>query len=326
VAKPRPAGRNIFFAVDAGKVSRVKEYFAAGDADINDSRDITSHVSEYIAGQVIDFASSDNLNVLITRTDDNAKVMYSYEYIWSEGQKLQAAWSKWEFSREVVHAFFKNERLYLIKATDNEYWLEYIDFGELREAAGIPVFLDSKTEVSGINTTIVLPYPAYDEDETIVVQGAGCPNPGLTVPVDFTTGNTVELREDMGGGTVITGGRFMSLYEPTDPVVKDQNGAAITIGSLILNEMIFSYRDTGYLKVSVESPYRDTYDLVFEGREFGSPTTLLGEPAVQSGTMAVPVCDEMDHVDIIVSSDSHMPLTVLDIEWAGQFNKFGQRI
>jgi len=159
-----------------------------------------------------------------------------------------------------------------------------------------------------------------------VVQGTGCPNPGLTVPINFTAGNTVELREDMGGGEVTVGVRYESLYEPTNPIVKDQKGTPITTGTLTVADFVFAYENTGFLRVDVESPYRDTHTLQFEGREFGSPSTILGEPAVQDGLMQVPVCDSMDNINVKVRSNSHLPMTILDIEWKGQFNKFGQRI
>lgn len=66
--------------------------------------------------------------------------------------------------------------------------------------------------------------------------------------------------------------------------------------------------------------------LRFTGRFVGNPNSVVGVPAIVDESYTIPYRDNADYGEIELYSDSHLPLTLMDIEWQGQYTKRGQRI
>jgi hypothetical protein len=177
-----------------------------------------------------------------------------------------------------------------------------------------------------VNTTFTVPYDIDDIDNYLVVQGAGCPHPGLRVQVEDLTAGTITLDTDMNGGTVYLGRKYTSNYDPTTPFVRDNAGVKIGSGKLTIKNFVVHFDETGYFKAIVTDDHGYSAEVEFTGRTLGAPTNLIGEPTVVDGSFKVPYKKNADTSQLRIQSDSHKPFYLLEMEWSGQWKKKGQRI
>lgn len=328
-ASPVPAGRNIFFAINYGNYTGIREFYTADSVDINDSRPITQHVLKYIEGGVKFMASTSNFDTLLVQAEDRKK-LYVYEYIWVDDRKAQSSWSTWILPDDVYYFFFVESVVYIVSRTDDSYILEKLDLNaQFDTEMEYQVKLDRKVYITGVNTTVVNPVPHIDNiDDLVFVQGEGCPYPGMRAMVqEYDSGtNTVTFTTDLGGGTLIAGLRYRSAYRPTMPIVKDQDGVKVGTGRLVVSKFFVNCRETGAMDARVISKYRDDAVFRFTGRTVGNPNSVVGVPAIVSEAYTIPYRDNIENGEIEIYTDSHTPLTVMDIEWIGQYTKRGQRI
>lgn len=326
-AAPVSAGRNIFFPFKYGTYVGLREFFTEGGEDINDSRSITQHVLQYINGNPTQLVSTTNFNKLIVRTDADAGTVYIYEYVWLDRQKAQSSWSTWTFSRDVQHMFFVDNLLYLITKEGTSYEMYTLDLDDTPDVGpGYRVMLDELIVETGVTTTFSVPYSIDDIDNYVAVQGTGCPTPGMRAPIASYSSGTVTLSETVSGGTIHFGRKFTSRYIPTSPFVRDQNGVKIGSGKLVIKQYVVHFDDTGYFKAIVTDEYGYSAEVEYNGRVLGSPDNVIGEPSIVDGSHAIPYKKNADNSTLEIQSDSHLPLSMLEMEWIGQWRKKGRRI
>jgi hypothetical protein len=330
-ATPAPSGRNVFFSINYDNYTGVREFYAEGLDDVNDARPITQHISEYIPGKVRQLASTsnfDNLIVLSTGNEaqDVSKALFIYEYLWVDDQKAQSSWSMWSYSDELVYVLFDQNVVYMVmKDSTGRHYLVRMSLSRLADkATTYTVHLDNKVSVENVNMTVAIPYDSTDR-EMVIVQGEDCPNPGMTVEATWNQNNAT-LKRDMLGGTVIVGERYLSRYQPTMPMAKDADNVKIGTARLSLKNILISVRKTGYIKVQKLSKYAATKFIEFSGRILGAPDNMVGRPAVSDATVTYPFNDKSDYGQLEICSNSHLPLSILDIEWTGQYTKKGKRM
>ena len=117
---PVGAGNSVFFATKSGSYAGVREFFTRDDTEIKDAVDITSHVPEYLTGNIREFAASSNEDMLVALTTSNKKECYVYKWYNSSQERLQSSWSKWTFSKSIASVAFNNADLYFT-FTDGSY-------------------------------------------------------------------------------------------------------------------------------------------------------------------------------------------------------------
>jgi len=326
-ARPVPSGRNIFYSIDRGPFSGVREFYAEGAADVNDSRDVNDHVPRYITGTLNLFASADNFNVLLGRSQDDANQLYLYEYFWQNNQKRQSSWSQEEYAHPVEHMFFINDTLYVIQRRPDGWHLLKRPIDSVNDTGlDFHVHLDDKRVHTGVDRTLSIGDAGYSENTHIVVQGAGCPNPGLPAFVESVGSTQIVLRDSMNSGTVFVGRRYKARYRPTMPIVKDEQGQEIEAAQFRVKDMNFIFIDSGPMDALIESPYYDDTIIEQSNRILNDVNNQIGRPVIIDGVFTVPVIDDPAQVEVEVSSDSYLPLTLTEIEWNGSYRKRGRRI
>lgn len=326
-ATPVGAGANIYFTFTYGDYVGVQEYFVEGTSDTNNARTITTNVNQYLKGKSIQLISSTNFNKLCVRTTDNLKEVYLYEYIWQNNQKVQSSWSKMIFNKDLVQAFFRNSILYIITKDGTKF--ELIDMNlDNAVDTGLPykVHLDEKIVRTGVNTTFTIPYDVDDIDNYRCIQGAGCPNTGLPVKILSESSGTVTLNSDMNGGTVYFGRAYNCKYVPTNPYVKDADGNKI--GNIIhkIKSFILQFVNTGNLTCTVTDTFGYSAEFKFIGRYIGSPNNLVGQPALDAGIFKIPFKKDITKGTLTITSDSHLPLGIINIDWIGDYRTRSKHI
>jgi len=337
-AKPVPAGRNVFFATNHGRFTGVREFYTEGNTDINDTRPITQHVKEYMLGRVARLIASSNYDMLLVQTTQETNTVYVYQYIWQDNEKVQAAWHKWIMPDSVEFTFFDEELIYFItKDGADNYNLIRMSL-DVYPNSGIeyPVYLDMRFDVPDLYTAFFLPYPELRFYPLVVVQGEDCPNPGMTVPIteielhpdqDTYPGQYVaRLKYDLGGGSAVVGASYLSEYRPTMPFVKDKDGVVVGTAKLKVRQFLISLNNTGHIIGKLLSKYGDGEPVEFQGRIVGAIENVVGVTSISEEQFVMPFREQTDRADYIVYTDRHLPMTLLEIEYVGQYSKSGTRI
>ena len=150
---PVGAGNSVFFNTVGGNFSGVREYYTDGETEIKDATLITSHVPEYLSGNVRKMAASTNEDMLICLTSAVKSEAYIYKWYNSNNERLQSSWSKWMFDKNVADVTFNNSDLYI---TFEDGSFEKMDLTSEAPEISFVVTNDIKadlTPVAAINTT-----------------------------------------------------------------------------------------------------------------------------------------------------------------------------
>lgn len=330
-AKPVGAGRNVFFANTFGSYTGIREFFVEGGTDINDSRSVTQHVKKYLLGTVSKLSSSSNYDTLFVQTTDDAKVLYWYQYIWTDTEKIQSSWSTVTLPEDVAYTFFEEEIVYIVMRNGDDFYLTRMSLDvQNSEGIGYHVHTDLRFDVLGVSQAFILPYDFLNDHTLIAVQSTGCPNPGLSVPIDSIvldgSDYVVNLKADMFGGDIIVGVAFRSEYQPTMPIIKDKDGVQVGTGKLVVSKFIVSIEDTGEINGQSISVYGDGEPVKFTGRIVGAPDNQVGIQPLASTQFHLPFGQSVELAEVTFWTESHLPMTLLDIEWEGQYTKRGKRV
>ena len=211
-AKPAQSGKYVYFASKRGVWSGMWEYFVDSDTDTNDASEITSHVPEYINGEVTNIQASSNEDMLILQSSNDAQAFYVYRYYWQGREKLQASWSRWVFDGDVIGVSFNLADIYILIKRGTNLFLERINLS-VDDATGytdgkFSVHLDRRVrlETSGLTTV-----PYTDSNTIYIAQDGGI------IPLSSVAGKL------SAGEVVFAGIPFTFKYQFSEPVPKINN-------------------------------------------------------------------------------------------------------
>ena len=345
--QPVSAGKFAYFAQARNNNTAIREYFADDDTLTNDGLDITVSVQTLIptnAYQIVSNTTEDTLVVLTSDTADsqtapytsgtavaptNADTMFVYKYFFDRGEKVQTAWAKWEFSGVKILGVMSLESfLYVMAAEGTNTKLFKIDLRNLKDTTlGHGVYLDLKTSVTGTydsatdKTTFTSPYGA--RTGLIAVDRTN----GANYTATNTTGSTYTIA---GNHTALfIGVPYSSVYRLSTQYVRENTGrglVAITSGRYQIRNISFNFENSGFFQVEVTPNNRDKSTTIMNGYVIGTSSSLVGQPAISSGTLRVPVqCRNTEFV-MDIKSNSHLPVYIADAEIEGYYHSRSRRI
>lgn len=339
-ARPVGAGKNVYFAVQRGENTGVREYYVQPDTLITDAADCTAHVPKYIPKNVTRLAASSNEDILVALSEQTPNVLYLYRYYWSGDEKLQSAWSKWVFSPTTVilDVGFIESQMYLTVSRPNGVFLEVISLDAGRaEYDGSPlVHLDRRVSLEQCSpvyvngtTQLTLPYTPETGEEIVVVsvQNNNMLVVGQVIP-HTRVGRNIQVQGTLTLGAI--GVRYAFRYKLSPLLVREQAAGGgmqpVQSGRLQVRNVAFTYANTGNFRVEVTPLARETYTYGFSGITLGQANAILGRPVVSEGQFTVPVMSKNDQVTIEIINDSHLPCAFLSAEWEGFFVRRSRRI
>lgn len=357
-AKPAVRGRNVYFAQSNGDFAGMREYYVVDSNNTLDAAEITGHVPKYIAGGITKIAACPNEDLLVCTTDSLDNIVYPYKFYWSGDQKLQSAWSKWEFDDtcKVLNADFIGNTLFLVNQYDDGVYLETIridpgwfdphtailddDNDEL--VNGYITLLDRRVEDGDCTieydaeldqTTITLPYAATGTPRVVVrANGEEGVIPGVIVPITSIDGADITVSGDFSEAPLWLGQVYEARHTLSEQVMKENGnggqseGTTVSGGRLQLRRMTVRHSKTGYYRAEVTPRYRDTGVFTFTGRVIGSGANRIDNVALETGTFTFPIMSKANQVKVDLVSDSHLPCHFLSIDWEGTFTIRSQRV
>ncbi len=313
-AKPAAAGKYVYFASKRGAWSGMWEYFVDTDTDVNDANEISSHIPEYLDGEIINIQASSNEDMILAQTSNDAKAIYVYRYYWSGREKLQASWSRWVFDGDVIGFSFNRADITILIKRGNNLFLEKINLS-----------VDEATEYTTGKFSIHL-------DRRVILETGGLtaiPYTDSSVVYIDQTGKIIPLSDVAGklanSERVFAGVPFTFKYQFSEPVIKENN-KAITTGQLQLRNYAVVYNNTGFFKVTVAPERRTAYVRTFTGRVVGSAANILNVAAIESGTYRFGVLGKSSETTVTLESDSHLPCIFQSAEWEAFFHLRSRRM
>lgn len=344
-AKPGSAGRFVYFMVNRGGYSGVREYYVDRNTEVQEASDVTGHVPEYIPGDVFKIASSSNEDALVLLSAKEQDALYIYRYYWSDDEKIQASWSKWTVTEgaRVLNAEFIESDLYIVIERNDGVYLEVasIEPGYAEKDMPCGVHLDRlvssedcSIRASGDNTLITLPYTLDPSEEVqVVTAGGGTRSRGIVYdPVIKDQGSQTVLKvenEDLTSQPFYAGAVYEFRFRFSKLSLREQSGggsSTVNSGRTQLRKMNLQFSDAGYFKIEVTPFRRGTYTYIYSGRTIGSARSLIGEMSISDGTYKFPIMARNSEVTIDIVNDSFLPASMLSGEWEAYFTTRSERM
>lgn len=332
--KPVGAGQDLYFAVEKGGWTGVREYYVQPLTYTNDASDVTAHCPKYIptgAFRIIPSNSEDILFVLNTTTRNEVHV---YKYYWgSDDQKAQSSWSVWKFDSTdvILNGDVINNNLYLVIQRSDGIYLEVMNFqaGLTDSDMGILVHLDRKKKITGSYnattglTTWTLPYA--DSNIEAVLGGGFGTRKGVVLTVNRPSATTVTAIGDYSASGVYFGRPYTMLYRLSELYFKDLNDKSpITHYQMMLKNLELIYSKTAYIRIEVTPKMRDAYRYIYTGKEIGVST--IGSLAVEDGKLRAPVYSNTKDLKIDFINDTYLPCNLQSAEWEAVLSTLSRRI
>lgn len=351
------SGRSIFFAFDYGISSGISELYSDTYVDKKRAESRTDHVRGYITGSVRHMDTSPNIDTLLVLAGPE-NVIYTYNWLLSGDQLRQSAWGKWVFPEgtRVLYFQFLRDEVFLVMERPSGVYIESINMGEpLQYGLPFPIRFDNRAlarayynpstekwyvEPSGVFGPLdPLPplsfvlgqhgWPSeqgaeidmqFQEDYLGPGQGAWVTSQPLGDPLTLPTDGTGPYVE------VVAGLKYLASYEPSEPVVRSQDGRAIGTGRLTLGSMILNYEAIGSVLFRTISRWGEEKTQTFSGRFMGNAANMIGTAGVEEGQVSFGVRQRSDRVRVVIETDSHIPFRLRDIEYKGRYYNKGERI
>ena len=311
----------------SGIYSGIREYYVQDDSENEDAPQITSHVPEYIQGSVRQLVSSANEDTLICLTDAVGKLNECYVYRWynSDRERIQSAWSKWIFSKDIIHVSINNATLYFT-FSDGSY--EELDIrppvGTITYTDGTNNYTDEKREIlldhqKKLSSATTLDIAGLDVLYTATALSQFIDHRGRVIAIGNTAAEKQKVIDYINTGShvedgdntlnyVYAGEAYTFKYQLSEQVFKPDDKGSSRLARHQLRRMMFKYSDTGAFNVEVGTVGRDTKITAFTGRILGQTGNALGYAAtVDEGTLTVGLQSQAKEAKITITNNSHLP-------------------
>lgn len=230
--KPISSGDSVFFLVSKSGYSSLMEMNKTTISMNIRANDVSSHVPNYISSDIMQIVSSQRDNVVFLRSRSEKDTIYVYKHYGTETEKMQMAWSKWQFGMDIKSIFVFDKNLYL-------FGLRYDSSVPLEEFTFVNVWNDSHVWI----------------DETYWVDTEVLATPSFEL-LDIDSYNNNASFKDIG--TV----RYNSSIELSEWSLSDKSDKKELRGSLLMKTIQISSADDSNFYLSVEDKERNTSRLI----------------------------------------------------------------
>jgi hypothetical protein len=330
---PVLSGQSLFFGYSSGQYSQFREYIPTQQQDQFIDTIITAAAPKLIPSDVrrLTKASVDQQLAVLVESDRSAVYLYQY---YRQGQDLlQASWTRWSFTGDIVDISFVQDRMVLAMVRDGDTYLETMQLGVGRtESTGEAVSRLDRRTVSLVGTydrgtdetEFVLPYSFDDAAPmTLTAVGGGDYPAGSEFVPSSTVGASSILRVngDVEAQAMVAGETYNSFLELSRPYMKQDadRGASQILGSAqTVRGLHVALTNTAYLRAEISY--------------VGSPgaaeeylTDLLDvgnlEPGLtREGELRVGIHARVDEFSVKLINDTAAPSTITSGAWDIRLN------
>lgn len=346
ICEPQNAGSNLYFVVQSGEYTEVRELYVTDDAISTSATNITAHVPRYIPKNVRLLAVQNNLDFICCYSDETPNSLWVNQYKYSGNNKVQSAWGEWDFGSnttiidlEVIDHYLYAVYTYTeLLADDNTTTRTYIGRINIKDGdSGIadgfshPINLDFLEKITGVYdsntnaTTFTTTHPFLSEDTKDIfqiVKGNGWSDMGTYYengqPDNFvkTNGTTFVVTGDWTQGDTFLGIPYLQEFTFSLFVYKDSQGANLNVRNQIRN-MTISFTDTAYFQTYVKRAGDLIEDDVlpdlfntYTSRTLGADHFRLNRPQLTTGDYTFPILSKNSDVQISIRNNAYTPCNI----------------
>ena len=349
-AEPIGIGQRVYFGVNKGNFSGLREYYINTQSRGKEATEVTSHVPQYIKGAISKLAAAGNEDMILVKTNEDLNRIYLYKYFWTaDNQKLQSAWGKWDFHEDAKILnleFIENICYFLIQHSDGLYLEKMaIETGRIDDHSnkyvdgGYITYLDRRITEADVTmvydsiqnqTTITVPY-VIEGSMKVVVRPitAGDNEAGRSLFVVSSSGSTIVVRNDITAKALFIGQTYEQRYTFGSQYIQEEStgGSGINAsGRLQLRYFTLIYDKSNYFRVEVTPDLREVSTSAYTGRRLGLGNDVLGKLTLDSGRFKFPVMSRNDRVKIEIINDGYLPSNFVSAEYSADFNPIGRRV
>jgi hypothetical protein len=320
--QPIALGNYIYFTFRRNDFEGMYEYFVDNNTETFHSEEITSQIPKYITKQVEKIAGSQAENTIVVGTSGDRNTLFVYKYFWSNKEKIQSAWMKFTFGREVRGFDFIDSNLHLFTKDDDGLHLEKLTLEDGIKDAGLDytLYLDSKVDGSELTTSYDAPSKTttisgfeYDPADVVIYTKTG-----NKVTFTKTTSTAGTVGGDLTSIDFVAGIPYNMLYRFSDQTLKqptERGGrSASDYAFQTIRNGSLNYAETGHFTVEVTPKFRDKYTYAFNPDIVGANLTLNAFTP-QDGHFRFPVQCQPNEAKIEVVTDSALPVKLLAAEF-----------
>jgi hypothetical protein len=355
---PVIVGRTMYFSVPRGEYGGLREFFLPdASGPVPTSEEVTAAVPRFLPSNLSNLVATAAEEAVYAVSKDQPRRVYLYKFLFQGDDKLQSAWSYWEFNagKSLIGADLVDSDLYVVVQYSDGVYLEQIVTHPETVDAGttVEMLVDRKvteasctvalTTPSGLDTqsTITLPYPINTSTSNMAVVGrffaGNSLMHGQVVQILSSTaaggagGNgTLTVRGDLTGAKFFVGELYDMLYEFSTQYLKEQppgGGMAVISGpKLQLRTWTMLFDKSSFFSIKVTPRGRDTMTYPYTGFEIGDQEVSLGELAIRTSKFRVPVMAQNIEAKIEVVSSSPLPCRLQSAEWEGFYHTRAARL
>jgi hypothetical protein len=355
---PVIVGRTMYFPVPRGEYGGLREFFLPdASGPVPTSEEVTAAVPRFLPSNLSNLVATAAEEAVYAVSKDQPRRVYLYKFLFQGDDKLQSAWSYWEFNagKSLIGADLVDSDLYVVVQYSDGVYLEQIVTHPETVDAGttVEMLVDRKvteasctvalTTPSGLDTqsTITLPYPINTSTSNMAVVGrffaGNSLMHGQVVQILSSTaaggagGNgTLTVRGDLTGAKFFVGELYDMLYEFSTQYLKEQppgGGMAVISGpKLQLRTWTMLFDKSSSFSIKVTPRGRDTMTYPYTGFEIGDQEISLGELALRTSKFRVPVMAQNIEAKIEVVSSSPLPCRLQSAEWEGFYHTRAARL
>ena len=327
------SGSSLYFTCPQQKFLAVREYYVEPDSLVEDAADVTIQCPGYIRYDdpnddhpSVKLVSIPQLDLLFLHSSADPYHVYVYSYYWKGEEKVQSAWSKFEFNHKIQGIVTVGSDLYLVadigadtiilkmELNNIPETMVYIDQWVLRDGTlstdGTETVFDVGYELAPLSTTgdyVIIDSVTHERLDGSYVSG----DKEMRVPGDYTS------------NSYYIGQNYTMKYKFSRWLLKNKNGAILP-GRTQLRTIELTYRDTTYFTLRIDSEGRDT-----QWRQFPSLTIDQDELNVQSkktGTTRFMVLGNSEKTTITLENGSPHPSTIQGATFEGYYHSRGKTI
>ena len=355
---PVIVGRTMYFPVPRGEYGGLREFFLPdASGPVPTSEEVTAAVPRFLPSDLSNLIATAAEEAVYAVSKSQPRRIYLYKFLFQGDDKLQSAWSYWEFNagKSVIGIDLIDSDLYAVVQYSDAVYLERIVTHPDAVDAGttVEMLLDRKTTEAScsvalttpsgldVQSTITLPYPINTSTSNMAVVGrffaGNTLQHGQVVQVLSSTaaggagGNgTLTVRGDLTGAEFFVGELYGMLYEFSTQYLKEQppgGGMAVIAGpKLQLRTWTMLFDKSSSFSIKVTPRGRDTQTYPYTGFEIGDQEVSLGELALRTSKFRVPVMAQNIEAKIEVVSSSPLPCRLQSAEWEGWYHARAKRL
>ncbi|MDG4856427.1 hypothetical protein [Mesorhizobium sp. WSM4982] len=323
ICDPLAVGQFLYFPSDVGPHSAIRSvqfYQGKPNGDIT----VTNHVQDYLADAIRYMTASDTLGVMFAVSDNDPTILYVYNFLFEKDEYIQSAWNKWRIpGGNILWASINDNNLRVLQQRSEGVAL--LNFN-LTPKAVDPITgalyatrLDLRVDETKVTSasynssadtySFTLPYqPATSSDFRVITREdkTGGYSRGREFPLVSIVGRVVTVKGDLTGYKFYAGHRIRSERTESRFFIRNQQGIVPT-DRLTVADFTVQFADTGYTRIEVATPNKDTKSYAWEARTAGLPGSAAGTPGIGTDSLTAPVKELAQNATITLVNDSFLP-------------------